>query len=139
LYNRHTSAAKDYQQLSSQISEDEKLKNMIASLVDYHQKMTANLKQVLNDLPDVPVKPNQDMSKTYTSLREITSTAVETVAKTCQAYEEDVLATYQELLGNGGLPSTISDAIKSNSKRVLEVASKLERIAKAGAIRDMNV
>lgn len=140
LTSRHASAGRHYQQLLSQLSEGEKLKEMIGSLANYHQKMETNLLKVINDLPDVPVKPNKGMESQYTSLGSISSdSATETAAHTCHAFEEEVLDIYKKLLDNDGIPENIHDALQTNSARVQDVISKLDRISKAGEQRDMNL
>lgn len=133
LFSRHDHAASAYRQIVADLQEDDPLRDWFGSLADFRQSLADELRTLVEDSGEIPVRPSQEM-KSYLHGREEEIIRLINEAHTTGLIdlsleaEESVAKYYQEAEANKEIPQEIRQQLEKQHGRLLEVIRKAERL-----------
>lgn len=138
LYFRHQAAAKYFTEALNEPLAD-KPHELITSVSQRHQEFMHVIRQLIEDLPDLPVKPNRDMQSSQELQKNIDWSNDIEVYQHVQLHTREMHKLYRQILDNNGIPKGISQQLEQYARKLSKSLNKLDRIVSTGAERDMRI
>lgn len=132
LYLRNENAASKYRK-AAEMTEDESLITFLNSLADFRSSLSADLQQLMDDMPQSANTPSSSARSYLSKIWEDFCMAIDTnnrtkISRYCEETEESLIKEYKKALEQSDIPMDIHDQLEKQNRHLLDVKRRVERM-----------